>query len=168
MWKVGLVTASDSVYRGEREDDSKEVLTSLVNEYLDCEIVAEKVVPDSIEQLKETLIELVDRDHVDVIFTTGGTGLSPRDVTPEATGQVVDRFVPGMAEEMRRGAMRASRKAMLTRAIVGTRGNSLIINLPGSPKGVEECFSAIADQVQDALFILQGTEMGKASKEEVW
>ncbi|GAB7387804.1 MogA/MoaB family molybdenum cofactor biosynthesis protein [Bacillaceae bacterium] len=167
MWKVGIITASDSVYRGERQDDSAKILSSLVHEHLDCEILAHRVVPDSIEDIKETMIELVDREKVDLLLTTGGTGLSPRDVTPEATRQVIDRYIPGIAEEMRRGAMGYSRKAMLTRAIAGTRGNTLIINFPGSPRAVEECFTAIADQIPDALLILQGTAEGP-SKEEVW
>jgi len=106
------------------------------------------------EELKEQMIELVDREKCDLLIVTGGTSLSPRDVTPEVTSWVIDRPVPGFAEEMRRAGLQQSRRAMLTRAVAGTRGNSLILNLPGSPKGVDICLRAIADMIPDALHIL--------------
>lgn len=158
MWKVGIITASDTAARGEREDESARVLHELVREHLKCDVVVYRILPDDIETLKEHMIELIDREHVDLLLTTGGTGLSPRDVTPEATLAVIDREIPGFAEEMRRACMALSRRALLTRAVAGTRGNALVINFPGSPSGVRECFAAIVDQIPHALAILQGKE----------
>jgi len=156
-WKIGVITASDSIARGEREDDRIEILGKLVQQYLQVEIAVYRKVPDDMEELKEHMIELVDREKCDLLIVAGGTGLSPRDVTPEVTSWVIDRPVPGLSEEMRRAGLSQSRRAMLTRAVAGTRGNSLIINLPGTPRGVEICFSAIADMIPDALHILQAT-----------
>jgi molybdopterin adenylyltransferase len=157
-WKVGVITASDSVAKGVREDDRINLLRQLVKEWLKVEVAVYRPIPDDMEELKEQMIELVDREKCDLLIVTGGTGLSPRDVTPEVTSWVIDRPVPGLAEEMRRAGLAQSRRAMLTRAVAGTRGNSLIINLPGNPRGVEICFTAIADMLSDALHILQGTD----------
>lgn len=156
MWRVGILTASDKASRGEREDESAKLLMELVKNELNGQVVGYRVVPDCIETLKENMIELIDRENVDLLLTTGGTGLSPRDVTPEATRKIIDREVPGLSEEMRRASLQSTRRALLTRAVSGTRGNTLIINLPGSPKGVKECFMAISDQLSHALNILQG------------
>jgi molybdopterin adenylyltransferase len=155
MWKIGVVTSSNSVYRGERENDCFPKLEALLRSNFDAVVAHHRLSPDNIEMLKENMIELVDREKVDLLITIGGTGLSPEDVTPEATEQVIDRQVPGLAEEMRRSAMQNSRKALLTRAIVGTRGNALVVNLPGSLPGMEWCFLAIADQISSALAIIQ-------------
>ncbi|WP_232699936.1 MogA/MoaB family molybdenum cofactor biosynthesis protein [Brevibacillus daliensis] len=157
-WKVGIITASDSIAKGEREDDRVQLVLDLVKKYLNTEETVYRSVPDDMEELKEHMIELVDREKCDLLITTGGTGLSPRDVTPEVTSWVIDRRVPGLAEEMRRAGLLESRRAMLTRAVAGTRGNSLIINLPGNPKGVRVCFEAVADMLPDALHILQATD----------
>lgn len=157
-WKVGVLTASDSIANKEREDDRIDILRHLIKEFLGSEVAVYRVVSDDMEDLKEQMIEMVDRDKCDLLIVAGGTSLSPRDVTPEVTSWVIDRVVPGFAEEMRRAGMQQSRRAMLTRAVAGTRGNSLIINLPGHPKGVEICFKAIADMIPDALKILQGME----------
>ncbi|AMA74239.1 MULTISPECIES: molybdenum cofactor biosynthesis protein B [Aneurinibacillus] len=156
MWKIGVVTSSNSVYRGERENDCFLRLEMLLKSNFDVDVTHHRVSPDNIEMLKENMIELVDRERVDLLITIGGTGLSPEDVTPEATELVIDRHVPGLAEEMRRSAMQNSRKALLTRAAVGTRGNALVINLPGSLPAMEWCFLAIADQISSALAIIQG------------
>lgn len=157
-WKIGIITASDSIAGGEREDDRIQLVRGLVKQHLHTENIIYRCLPDDMEELKEHMIELVDREKCDILITTGGTGLSPRDVTPEVTSWVIDRPVPGLAEEMRRAGLKQSRRAMLTRAVAGTRGNSLIFNLPGNPKGVEVCFIAIADMLPDALHILQGSE----------
>ncbi len=157
QWKIGVITASDTIAKGERPDDRIDLLRGLVREWLKTDVAVYRAVPDDMEELKEQMIELVDREKCDLLIVTGGTGLSPRDVTPEVTTWVMDRRVPGLAEEMRRAGLQQSRRAMLTRAVAGTRGNSLIINLPGNPKGVEICFTAIADMIPDALHILQGT-----------
>ncbi|MGC5328712.1 MogA/MoaB family molybdenum cofactor biosynthesis protein [Brevibacillus sp. SYSU BS000544] len=162
-WKIGVITASDSISRGERPDDRINLLRQLTRDWMKCEVAVYRVVADDMEELKENMIELVDRLKCDLLIVAGGTGLSPRDVTPEVTSWVIDRRVPGLAEEMRRAGLSQSRRAMLTRAVAGTRGNSLIINLPGNPKGVEICFNAIGDMLSDALHILQGTE--KASED---
>lgn len=156
MWKIGVITSSNSVYRGERENDCFPKLEGLLKQNFDVAVAHHRLSPDNIEMLKENMIELVDRERVDLLLTIGGTGLSPEDVTPEATELVIDRHVPGLAEEMRRGAMEHSRKVLLTRATVGTRGNALIINLPGSLPGMEWCFLAIVDQISSALGIIQG------------
>ena len=157
-WKIGVITASDSIARRERPDDRIHLLRQLIRDWLKVEVAVYRAVSDDMEDLKENMIELVDREKCDLLIVAGGTGLSPRDVTPEVTSWVMDRPVPGLAEEMRRAGLQQSRRAMLTRAVAGTRGNSLIINLPGNPKGVEICYNAIADMLADALHILQGTE----------
>ncbi|WCK55005.1 MogA/MoaB family molybdenum cofactor biosynthesis protein [Aneurinibacillus sp. Ricciae_BoGa-3] len=156
MWKIGVITSSDSVYKGQRKNDCFPILETLLKNNLNAEVSDHRLCPDNIEFLKENMIEMVDRQRVDLLITIGGTGLSPEDVTPEATALVVDRHVPGLAEEMRRCAMQNSRRALLTRAIVGTRSNALVINLPGSLPAVEECFLAIVDQIPTALNIIQG------------
>jgi molybdopterin adenylyltransferase len=169
LCKIAVITSSNSIYRGERENDSLQKLVELVRRDLHNELRLQRVVPDNIEIIKESMIELIDRERVDLLFTVGGTGLSPEDVTPEATELVIDRYVPGFAEEMRRASLANSRRAMLTRAVVGTRGNTLVINLPGNPKGVEECFTAIADQIPHALNIIQGkVGSGSITREEKW
>ncbi|HJV45459.1 MAG TPA: MogA/MoaB family molybdenum cofactor biosynthesis protein [Bacillota bacterium] len=167
--KIAVITASNSIYRGERENDSVQKLLELIRRDLQNEVYIHRVLPDNIEILKENMIELIDRERIDLLFTVGGTGLSPEDVTPEATELVIDRYVPGLAEEMRRASLVNSRRAMLTRAIAGTRGNTLVINLPGNPKGVEECFTAISDQIPHALNIIQGNVgVGSITREEIW
>jgi molybdenum cofactor synthesis domain-containing protein len=162
-WKIGVVSASDSIASGEREDDRIPIIRELTREWLQSEVAVYRTVADDMEDLKEHMIELVDREKCDLLIVTGGTGLSPRDVTPEVTAWVIDRPVPGLAEEMRRVGLQQSRRAMLTRAVAGTRGNTLIINLPGTPKGVEICFNAIGDMLSDAIHILQGT--GEANED---
>ncbi|MBO7747393.1 MogA/MoaB family molybdenum cofactor biosynthesis protein [Paenibacillus sp. MWE-103] len=155
-WKVALLTASDKGSRGEREDTSAQVIRELVEEELSGEIVDYRIVPDEQDEIMAALIEMTDYFQADLVITTGGTGLAPRDLTPEATLKVVDRIVPGLAEAMRLGAMQRTRRAMLSRGVCGIRGRSLIINLPGSPKGVHENLMAIMDQLPHALNILSG------------
>jgi molybdopterin adenylyltransferase len=155
-WKVALLTASDKGSRGEREDTSAQVIRELVEEELSGEIVDYRIVPDEQDEIMAALIEMTDYFQADLVITTGGTGLAPRDLTPEATLKVIDRIVPGLAEAMRLGAMQRTRRAMLSRGVCGIRGRSLIINLPGSPKGVHENLMAIMDQLPHALSILSG------------
>ncbi|MBM7565173.1 MogA/MoaB family molybdenum cofactor biosynthesis protein [Paenibacillus sacheonensis] len=156
QWKVALLTASDKGSRGEREDTSAQVIRELVEEELQGEIVDYRIVPDEQDEIMAALIEMTDYFQADLVITTGGTGLAPRDLTPEATLKVIDREVPGLAEAMRLGAMQRTRRAMLSRGVCGIRGRSLIINLPGSPKGVHENLMAIMDQLPHALGILSG------------
>jgi molybdopterin adenylyltransferase len=155
MWRVGILTASDKGARGEREDLSAQVIREMVQD-IGGQVVEYVVVPDEYSLVSEHLTRLVDELNLDLILTTGGTGLGPRDVTPEATRSVIDREVPGLAEAMRAISMKKTPRAMLSRAMAGTRGQSLIINLPGSPKGVRECLEAVIDVLPHALEILRG------------
>ncbi|TXK76044.1 molybdopterin adenylyltransferase [Paenibacillus sp. N3.4] len=157
-WKVAILTASDRGYRGEREDTSAQVIRELIEEEIQGEIIEYRVVPDEMDEIMASLIEMTDYYQADLILTTGGTGLAPRDVTPEATLNVIDRVAPGFAEAMRMISMQKTPKAMLSRAVSGIRGRTLIINLPGSPKGVQENLMAIINQLPHALGILTGKE----------
>ncbi|NDI34705.1 molybdopterin adenylyltransferase [Chengkuizengella sediminis] len=157
-WKVAILTASDKGSRGEREDISAQVIRELIEEEMNGDIVQYKVVPDEQHMIKNTLIEMADQHAADLILTTGGTGFAQRDVTPEATLEVIEKQVPGFAEVMRSTSMLKTRRAMLSRAASGIRGKTLIINLPGSPKGVHENLQAIIDQLPHALGILTGVE----------
>ncbi|MED4603937.1 MogA/MoaB family molybdenum cofactor biosynthesis protein [Paenibacillus validus] len=157
-WKVAILTASDRGSRGEREDTSAQVIRELIEEEMNGEIIEYRIVPDEKDEIMAALIEMTDYFKADLILTTGGTGLALRDVTPEATLEVIDRQVPGLAEAMRLYSMQKTRRAMLSRAVCGIRGKSLIVNLPGAPKGVSENLSAVMDQLPHALSILTGRE----------
>lgn len=159
QWKVAILTASDKGSRGEREDTSAQVIRELVEEELGGVIVDYRIVPDEQDEITAALIEMTDYYQADLVLTTGGTGLAARDLTPEATQRVIDREVPGMAEAMRYYAMQKSRSYMLTRGMCGIRGQALIVNLPGSPKGVHECLMAIMDQLPQALRMVSGQPM---------
>jgi molybdenum cofactor synthesis domain-containing protein len=123
---------------------------------MDVRIVNCDIIPDDKELIVQKLVKWADEDSLDVIITTGGTGLTPRDVTPEATLAVVDRIVPGFAEAMRAESLKKTPHAMLSRAVVGTRGKCLIINLPGSPKAVRECLEVILPALAHAVETLKG------------
>jgi len=161
MIKVGVITISDKGSRGEREDLSVEEIKKLIPR-LSGQISAYTIVPDEESIIIETLIAYADKEKLDLILTSGGTGLSPRDVTPEATQRVIEREVPGMAEAMRVESFKKTPLAMLSRGVVGTRGRSLIINLPGSPRGVRESLSTVLPAIPHALEKLHGdpTECG--------
>lgn len=153
-WRAAILTASDGGVRGELEDTSAQVIRELIEEEINGEIVEYRIVPDEQDEIAAALIEMADTIRADLILTTGGTGLGPRDYTPEATQMVIDRQVPGMAEAMR--AAVNTRRALLFRGICGIRGKTLIVNLPGDPKGVSENLSAIIDILPQALGILTG------------
>lgn len=155
MFTVGILTVSDKGWSGERRDTSGEVIREILST-VDFRIVSYSIVPDDMKLIAERLVEWADKDGIDVIITTGGTGLSPRDVTPEATLSVVDRVVPGFAEAMRAESLGKTRMAMLSRAVAGTRGGCLIINLPGSPKAVRECLEPILPVLPHAVETLKG------------
>ncbi|KGK87055.1 cytoplasmic protein [Desulfosporosinus sp. HMP52] len=155
MLRVGIITASDKGSRGEREDLSGPTLSKLVQE-IDGEVVEYVVLPDDQAQLEATMCQWSDELNLDLILTTGGTGFSIRDVTPEATLAVADRMVPGIAEVMRMESLKVTPKAMLSRAIAVLRKRTLIINMPGSPKAVRECFAAIAPAIPHGIQILKG------------
>ena len=154
MISVGILTISDTASRGGREDVSGATIREMVAA-IGAEVRQYRVVPDEIPEIRAAICEWADEQRLDLILTTGGTGLSPRDVTPEATRAVLDREIPGMAEAMRLEGLRKTPRAMLSRAVVGQRGQSLIINLPGSAKGVRESLGAIVEVVPHALEILQ-------------
>jgi molybdenum cofactor synthesis domain-containing protein len=155
MLNVGVLTISDKGASGERQDKSGEVIREIIPS-MDARIVNYDVIPDEKELIVAKLVKWVDEDDLDMLITTGGTGLTPRDVTPEATLAVVDRIVPGFAEAMRAESLKKTPHAMLSRAVVGTRGKCLIINLPGSPKAVRECLQVILPALTHAVETLKG------------
>ena len=155
MFTVGILTISDKGSRGERQDRSGEIIREVLSG-MDVSIANYDMVPDEKDLIVEKLVAWVDDHNMDVVMTTGGTGLTPRDVTPEATLAVVDRIVPGFAEAMRTESLKKTPHAMLSRAVVGTRGNCLIINLPGSPKAVRECLEVILPALPHAVETLKG------------
>jgi molybdopterin adenylyltransferase len=155
MFTVGILTISDKGSRGERQDKSGEAIREILSR-MDVRIVNYDIIPDEKELIAQKLVQWADEDKLDVIVTTGGTGLTPRDVTPEATLAVVDRIVPGFAEAMRAESLKKTPMAMLSRAVVGTRGKALIINLPGSPKAVRECLQVILPALPHAVETIKG------------
>jgi molybdopterin adenylyltransferase len=155
MFTAGILTISDKGSRGERQDKSGEAIHEILSS-IDISIINYAIVPDEKELIVEKMVRWAEEDKLDVLFSTGGTGLTPRDVTPEATLSVVDRIVPGFAEAMRAESLRKTPMAMLSRAVVGTRGKCLIINLPGSPKAVRECLEVILPVLPHAVETLRG------------
>ena len=155
MFTVGILTISDKGSRGERQDRSGEALREVLSS-MDVRILNYDIVPDEKDRITEKLVAWADDHNLDVVMTTGGTGLTPRDVTPEATLAVVDRVVPGFAEAMRIESLKKTPHAMLSRAVVGTRGKCLIVNLPGSPKAVRECLEVILPALPHAVETLKG------------
>ena len=155
MFTAGVLTISDKGARGDRQDKSGAVIHEILPR-IDARIMNYNVIPDEKELIIKTLIKWVDDDNLDILITTGGTGLTPRDITPEATLAVVDRTVPGFAEAMRAESLRKTPHAMLSRAAAGTRGKCLIINLPGSPKAVRECLEVILPALPHAVETLKG------------
>ncbi|MBO8169264.1 MAG: molybdopterin adenylyltransferase [Thermoanaerobacteraceae bacterium] len=162
MIKVGVVTASDKGSRGLREDKSAPVIKEMVGQ-IDGKVVEYVIVPDEQAEIEKTLVSFSDDLRLDLVFTTGGTGMSPRDVTPEATLNVVDRLVPGIPEAMRARSLEITSRAMLSRAAAGIRGQTLIINLPGSPKAVRECLEVILPALKHGIEILRG-EAGECGR----
>lgn len=155
MLRVGVITASDKGSRGEREDLSGALLKELVKD-IDGEVVEYRVLPDEQHLLAQLMKEWADDLSLDLILTTGGTGFSLRDITPEATKEIADRMVPGIAEVMRYESLKVTPKAMLSRATSALRKRTLIINMPGSPKAVKECWQAIAPALPHGIQILKG------------
>ena len=153
--KAAVLTASDRSSQGEREDRSGMLLRNLL-EGLPADVVAYRVIPDDKDILAKSLIHLADLLSCDVILTTGGTGLAPRDLTPEATRMVIDQEIPGISQAIREDALKKTPMAMLSRAIAGTRGRTLIINLPGSPTAVQEAFEVIRPVLLHAVELMRG------------
>lgn len=150
---VAVLTLSDKGSKGEREDLSGPAIGELLK-LIGAEVKLSEILPDEKKMIKEKLIEL--SGNVDLILTTGGTGLSPRDVTPDATLEIIDREIPGIAEAMRAEGMKKTTRSMLSRAVAGVRGQTLIINLPGSPKAVEENLAVILDTIPHAVEKIKG------------
>ena len=155
MSRAGVLTLSDKGSQGLREDESGRILREMLHA-LGIVTEAYEIIPDGEGIIRERLMAWCDELRLDLIVTTGGTGLSPRDVTPDATLAVIEKRVPGMEEVMRRKSLEKTPHAMISRAVVGTRGQTLIINLPGSPKAVRECLSAVIEALPHALAKLGG------------
>lgn len=152
---VGVLTISDRCSRGEAEDRSGPLIRQMVTERLGAEVKVVGTVPDERGLISRTLIAWCDREGVDLILTTGGTGFAPRDVTPEATRDVIEREAPGLAEAMRREGGKVTPHAMLSRAVAGIRGHTLIVNLPGSAKAVQENLETIFPALPHGIEILK-------------
>lgn len=153
--KAAILTISDKAHRGEREDRSGPALAAWLKERA-VEIVSARTVPDEQDAIAGQLIAWADSSACDLILTTGGTGVSPRDVTPEATRRVLEREIPGMGEAMRAASLGKTPYAILSRAVAGMRGRVLIVNLPGSPGGAVENLDAVWDAVPHAVRKIQG------------
>lgn len=151
------ITLSDKGAAGEREDKSGPLIGEMLAE-AGYEVKEGILIPDEPDALKEQLIRLADDEKINVVFTTGGTGFSPRDLTPEATEAVCDRMTPGISEAIRAYSMTKTPKAMLSRAASGMRKQTLIINLPGSPKAVRECLEFLLDPLEHGLEIMLGRD----------
>lgn len=162
--RVAVLISSDKGARGEREDASGPAVVAKLEGM--AEVVALDVVPDEKELIIEKLSNYADRLKVDIVFTSGGTGLAPRDVTPEATLAVCDRLVPGITDAMRLRSLEVTNRAMLSRAVAGIRGRTLIINLPGSPKAVKECLDVFLPVLDHAVETLRGEAYECAQKPE--
>ncbi len=156
-FRAGVMTISDKGAAGQREDLSGPLLVKLLQD-IGAEAVVRTIVPDEPEQIREMLVEYVDEEAVDVVVTTGGTGLTPRDQTPEATLAVIDREVPGLAEVLRFEGYQKTPLAVISRGVAGIRGRTLIVNLPGSPRAVQEGMETLAPILPHAIRMVRGED----------
>lgn len=163
MFRVAIVCMSDKGSKGEREDISTQVIEKIILEN-GYKITKKVLIPDDFQKIKDTLIEICDNNHADLILTTGGTGFSKRDVTPEATEEIIEKRVPGIPEAIRAYSLTITKRAMLSRATAGIRKDTLIINMPGSPKAVEESLTYIISELKHGLEILVGSASECARK----
>ncbi|HEX5426055.1 MAG TPA: MogA/MoaB family molybdenum cofactor biosynthesis protein [Candidatus Acidoferrales bacterium] len=157
--RVFVLTVSDSVSSGKAEDRSGPAVAARCRE-LGWEVVSSELLADDFNAIESLLRRTADADTADVILTTGGTGFGPRDVTPEATIEVAEKLAPGLADLMRAEGLKKTKMAVLSRAVVAIRKNSIIINLPGSPKGAVESLDAIADLLPHAIRVVHGAKHG--------
>ncbi len=164
LFSVGILTISDKGSQGQRQDKSSDAIRGSLL-VVDSRVVKYEVVPDEVDVIADKLASWADEGGVDVILTTGGTGLGPRDVTPEATVLAVDRVVPGFVEAMRMQTFSVTPMAILSRAVAGVRGQCLIINLPGSPKAVRECLGVVLPAIPHAVEIIKGEVTEHAAPE---
>lgn len=162
MKRAAIIVSSDAGYRGEREDKSGSLIKKIAEDY-GYEVVSMCILPDEQEMLEQKMIQIADEHLAELLLTTGGTGFSPRDCMPEATMAVTERIVPGIPEAMRAYSMQFTRRAMLSRAAAGIRKGTLIINLPGSPKAVQECLEFIMPELSHGIEILTG-EAGNCAR----
>ena len=161
MIKAVVITVSDACSRGEREDASGAALVQLLRG-IGAEVVDSGILSDDLEPLVQALKDFAAREDVNLIITTGGTGLGPRDNTPEATQQVIEREAPGIAEAIRAESLKVTPMAMISRGVCGVRSGTLIVNLPGSPKAVRESFGVITPVLSHAIDLLEGWTAHKA------
>ncbi|OPL12186.1 MAG: molybdenum cofactor biosynthesis protein [delta proteobacterium ML8_D] len=155
MYTAGVLTVSDSVFNGTASDESGPVIRRMLGRH-GYNVLLYKTVPDELQDIRDILIEWTDINHLDIIVTTGGTGLSPRDITPEATESIIKRTVPGIAETIRIKGLDSTSRAMLSRGIAGVRDKTLIINLPGSPSAVTHGMEVILPVLKHALDKIRG------------
>lgn len=158
--RVAVLTVSDRSARGEREDRGGPAVAEAARRLLGAEVVEAQVVPDEKDDIVWHLTRFADNVLADLVLTTGGTGISERDVTPEATRSVISLELPGLAEAMRAASRAALPSAMLSRQVAGIRGKTLVVNLPGSPRGAVECLEAIAAALPHAVAMLRGEGAG--------
>ncbi len=161
--RAGVMTVSDKGYRGERADASGPLLAELLRK-MGAEVVQQTIVPDERDAIERELLRLAEKARVDLIVTTGGTGPAPRDVTPEATRAVIEREMPGLAEVLRWEGYRRTPLAVLSRGVAGIRGQTLIVNLPGSPKAVREGMEVLAPLLPHAIQMLRGVDTEHAAE----
>jgi molybdopterin adenylyltransferase len=161
---AAVLTISDSVVAGTREDRSGAALKERI-EALGWTVASQDIVADEADEISRKLRDLADGDHVQVVFTTGGTGIALRDVTPEATREVIDREIPGLSEVMRSEGRKSTPFASLSRGLAGSRGTTLMVNLPGSPKGAVESLDAVANLIPHIVDLLHGKTQHSASVE---
>ena len=154
-YTAAVITVSDRSAAGEREDKGGPLMRELLTA-VGFDVVYTAVVPDELEEIKDELVSCIDEKGIALVVTTGGTGFSPRDITPEATIAICERLTPGIPEAMRAASLRVTDRAMLSRAAAGIRGRSLVINLPGSPKAARENFEAVAPSLAHGLEMLRG------------
>ncbi len=155
MFRAAVLTVSDRCFRGQYQDESGKVIMDIINENTAC-VVQYDIVPDEQVMIEEKLIAYCDSLKVDFVLTTGGTGLGARDVTPEATKNVADKIIPGISEYMRLEGLKKTKRSMLSRGISVVRKGTVIINVPGSPKGAKESLMAILDIIPHACDMVKG------------